>query len=295
MHSKSNILKFEKKNGKSFTHQKDSSYYLNIINEYLEFIEKQCFKAVIKRLKGHSRSKSINVENEAIELSNRVLDRLRNDDCGVLRQFKGNSRLSTYITAIIANHAVDMIRRKRGRSREKERAKEFGKLGFDVYSMVIVEGLSISETYNNLKSQSSITVSMEDLEEIVDKIRGKGNPERLAPENNRIVKNGTFVEENGEFVIPDVEKNPEEVLLGRDLEEKRSKVLNGIISRLSGEEKLILRMRFDADQGMMSERIQRISEVMGISKKAVYNRVSRILKKCRDISNLMGVKVDDLL
>ena len=295
MNGKSNIAKMEKMNEEKFPHSQDTTFYINIINEYLEFIEKQCYKAVHKRLNpGALPGGDLTVENEALELSNRVMDKLKDKNCRVLRQFKGNSRLSTYITAIIANQAVDLIRKKRGRGREKERAKQFGDRGLQIYELAVVEGRSPSEIFRIIESDRGISLSQEDIEMMVDKIKGKRNSDISIEENNHTVKKGSFVDEKGEPVVPDLKSNPEETFLVKQQREKRMEIFNHIISRLNGEERLILKMRFHLDDMDGSAKIERISEVLGISKKAVYSRIGRTLKKCKDMIQQMGVNIDDL-
>ncbi len=152
----------------------DEAQYKNIINENFDYIEKQCFNAVRLRLKDFaSKDTGINIENEALELSNRVLDTLQKDNYRVLRGFKGNARITTYITAIISRQAVDLIRKKLGRGREKERAKELGDIGLHLYQRVLKDGCPLPGVFRELQNDNGFTGSLEDLEAMVQKIKGK--------------------------------------------------------------------------------------------------------------------------
>jgi len=282
--------------GESLKDEKNS-YYQGIINEHLNFIEMQCRKAVTQKYRPLSGvGNDIGIENEALELNNTVLDKLREKNFRVLRKFKGNARVTTYITAIISNQAVDLIRRKKGRGREKERAKKIGDLGVKIYEMVFVAGVDNAAVHKELRDKFGFKGTMKDVETVVEKIKGKGKPAggHALLENGQSVKAGIRNMETGEVIVPDSRKNPEELVIEAQREEKLKEIINGVVSQLSGEERLILRMRFPVSGEEEPKDIDRISKLLGISKKAVYNRISRILKKCRDMMANNGVNVNDL-
>ena len=270
--------------------------YREMINRHFQLIERQCFKAVRRQLKNHGAlNNPVNIENEAVELSNQVLDTLQRDDFRVLRQFKGDARLSTYLTTIIARQAVDMVRKKLGRSREKERAQKFGKTGMLIYEKMILQGCSIPEIYADLKSKEGIRESQEEIEIIAEKIKGKKSAPLLPVEDDSTVKEGEKVNENGDFVIADTHSDPQELLIEKQRKQNAGKIIKEIIGQLNGEERMLLRMRFPVAEEETPEKVDRISDILGISKKAVYKRITRILKKCRDILDQKGVTINDLL
>ncbi len=112
--------------------------YEKMINEQLDFIEKQSYKIVKLKFadKKTGENAKIEIENRALELSNNVLDKLKKEDFKILRNFNKKAKITTYLTTIISRQFVDIIRKKMGRSREKDRAKEFGDLGLRIYKDV---------------------------------------------------------------------------------------------------------------------------------------------------------------
>ncbi len=269
-----------------------------LLNEHIRFIEIQCRKITRQNystISSHP-GDDITIENEILELNNNVLDKLGENDFKVLKQFKGNARLSTYLTAVIANQAVDMIRRKKGRKREKERAGKFGDLGEKIYKLVFEEGLNTSAAYTALKSTFSISGALEEVEAIVEKIRGKGKPAvgNTPAQNGLAVKDGFQDSETGEFIIADTGKTPEDLIIDAQRDEKLKEIIPGMISRLKGEERLILRMRFPVQPDEEPKEIDQIAQLLGLTKKAVYNRLSRVLKKCRDLIIGSGINYHDL-
>lgn len=235
-----------------------SGEYDRLIHRHIPFIESQCRRAVVKLAGfGHPAALNIGLENESLELFNQVLDRLRQDDHKVLRQFKGSARLSTYLTAIISHQAVDSIRKKLGRKRET------GK-----------NGDCAGDKLPNVK------------------------PGRLRPgdaglaEDQTLIRQGFQVRQSGEIVIPDTRENPEELTLETQRREKMAEVVADILSGLGGQERLILRMRFPSGHESPKE-IEHIARLLNISRKAVYHRLERLLKKCRHTLLQRGVSSHD--
>jgi RNA polymerase sigma factor (sigma-70 family) len=282
--------------------EEETAVYREMINEHFALIERQCFRAVKRQLKGHSKLNTlVNIENEALELSNLVLDTLQRDNYHVLRQFKGNARLSTYIITIVARQAVDMVRKKLGRSREKERARRYGKLGLLIYEKIIREGRTVSAAYPELTACDGITESMEEVETILRKIKGRKSnpPSPLETGANPVVKEGLSLKADGsekeEVVIPDTHSDPQELLMKEQQNRKVEEAVRETIAQLSGEERMVLRMRFPAGEGEPPRKIEQVSKLLGISQKAAYKRIDRLLKKCRRLLEEKGVSSHDLL
>ena len=88
--------------------------FRDIINSNIEFINRQCLKAVgLKFVDLYNIP--VDIGNEGDKLFNRVIDKLTKDDFRLIRRFEGRSKLTTYLTTIISRTAIDMIREKRGR------------------------------------------------------------------------------------------------------------------------------------------------------------------------------------
>lgn len=278
--------------------KEEEATYQALIHEHLPYIEKQCFRAIKLQQERGAPSKfpGIKLENEALELSNLILDKLRENNYKILKNFKGKSKLSTYLTVIIANQIVDTIRKKRGRSREKERAKPFGILGTQIIQRILTEGNTVDQLFRELKSQDNFTHSKEEFEAIVDRIRGS-RPKviHVSPsENNPFLQKGHQNPESGEMIVVDSKNNPEEKIIQSQKQEKLKEVLDFIVSQLTGEERLILRLRFPIHGDESPKDITSIALLLDISKKAAYKKISRTLKKCRQILIERGLEINDL-
>ena len=214
------------------------SYFRDIVNSNIEFINRQCIKAVSLKF-SNSFDIPVDIVNEGDKLFNRVIEKLTKDDFRLLRKFEGRSKLTTYLTTIISRTAIDPIRERIGRRRS--------------------------------------------------------GTERIPEVNGTPVKRGVLSGEKGDYIVPDENSDPEASLIRTDREEKLKGTLAKIISSLSGEERLLLRMKYPADPDTEPLSVREISETLGISQKGVYSRIERILKKCRRFMNGSGVRFDDFL
>ncbi|MCK4944172.1 MAG: sigma-70 family RNA polymerase sigma factor, partial [Candidatus Aminicenantes bacterium] len=99
----------------------------------------------------------------------------------------------------------------------------------------------------------------------------------------------------GEMILPETRNNPEETVIKDSQQQQIDRLLREIIEGLNGEEQLIIRMRFPANPDQDSESIETIARIMDLSPKAVYKRISRVLKKCREKFEKKGISSHDLL
>ncbi len=273
---------------------KPDDYYNRLIGEHFPFIEKRCWQVVHSRLNPSS-GQTLKIENEVLELCNRVLDKLKQKNFHILRQFQGNAKLTTYLTAIIANQSVDLIRKYKGRDRQKERAKKLGDLGQLIYRLALEDQLSIEKIYNKVGESVPSNYSLAEIETMVETIKGKrysGNPQ---PAPTGAVKEGVGSNGEGRPIVVDDKNNPEDSLLASNGHTKVKKIVEALLDGLSGEERMILRLRFPEDEGETPHSIVQVADILGLSTKATYKKLSRLLKRCKDHLEKEGVRLHDFV
>ena len=275
----------------------DTSYYQKLIVENLKFIEKQCYKACAiykrnipppidldkdsKETKTHSLQVVSPDEVDQGSLVNDVIDRLRADNYKVLQDFKGHSKLTTYIGTIISNSVVDLIRKQKGRNRAKDRAMAMGLIGEKLYELVLEKGFPVEEAYEYLKEKHHITETFEEIEITLERIRGRKTG--LIPVDSI---------EKPELATGD---DPENELTKKQGNELAKNALNQILSELSNEEKFIIRMRFPLSEDEEPKGIPEIARILGLTEKAVDGRIRRILAKCKEMVLRNGLSITDLI
>ncbi len=134
----------------------------------------------------------------------------------------------------------------------------------------------------------------------VDMIRKKigrvgtsGKDKKVVDSEGTPVKEGIYSGEKGDIVVADFMSNPEEKIIEKDIRQKISVIMEKVLLSLTGDERLLLRMRYPHVAEKESVEIRTISKRLGISEKAVYGRLERILKKCRKFLDKSGVNSND--
>lgn len=292
----------------------DAASYSSLITSNLEYIEKQCYKAFglyKTELSGFAvdskdtvtfgmQTRKFNevTEEDADAFFNDMLDYLKADDFRVLRKFQGKSKITTYITAIISRGAIDLIRKRRGRSRARERAEALGDLGLKVYEAVFQRGYSTLEAYEHLKTAWGITEPLSRIEELAETIRGRQKATFEAPESGASwgnIRLRVMQDETGNLVVPASGGTPEDALMAAQKTRLAGTALAAVLSGLTGEERLLMRMRFPVGEEEAAKELKEISRILGITEKAADNRLRRILLKCREAMLRKGLALSDLV
>jgi RNA polymerase sigma factor (sigma-70 family) len=277
---------------KSASSQEDTPDYARLIVDHLPNIERQCRRAA--EPPGHYRSDA-DVDNEADHLLTEVLDHLKADDFKVLREFRGNAKLTTYLTTVISNLVVDIIRTRKGRSRAADRARELGPVAEQLHKMVYGLGYSLPDAHGHLVLSHGIGESEDELREMLQHIRGKDGITNSGTSGWPYQGREALVDDEVEVIIPDPAKGADEQLIDNMREQKRDQIIGALMEGLSGEERFILRLRFPATENEAVKSIHEIAALTGQTEKAVDNRLRRILMRCRETLLGRGLSLDDLI
>lgn len=283
--------------------------YSRLIVENLPYIEKQCRRALacgagMDRVHaggahaGPGYHGGSSPDNEADELLNEVLDRLKADNFKALREFRGGAKLTTYITTIIANLVVDLVRQKKGRSRARERAEEMGGVARTLYDLVYGRGCSVHEAQGHLEVAYGILEPLEGLQQMLDRMRGReratvwggnGGSAWLAPGQEVSGDDAT------EIIVADPAGNSEDLLINGQRSAAAKRTLDELLGELSGEDRLMMRLRFPEDEDEEPRSAREIAAILGLSEKAVDARIRRILVRMREILIGRGLSLEDFI
>lgn len=270
----------------------DTHNYAHLIVDHLSYIEKQCRRAAESYNIHRSEA---GVENEADNLLTEVIDHLKADDFKVLREFRGNSKLTTYLTTVISNIVVDIIRTRKGRSRAGERAKELGPVAEQLHKLVLGLGYSLSDAHGHLVLSHGICESEDELREMLNQIRGRDCITHDAKNSWPYQGREALVDDEIEIIVPDPAKGADEQLIANQLEHKRKQIIEVLMEELTGVERFILRLRFPASELETPKSIREIAALTGQTEKAIDNRLRRILVRCRETLLRLGLSLEDLI
>jgi DNA-directed RNA polymerase specialized sigma subunit len=174
-----------------------------------------------------------------------------------------------------------------------------GDVGEKLYECVYVKGFSLQEAKDCLQDTLGICEPLEKMHEMLDKMRGR---ERLSgavtgveigdcPVVGKLVSAGEGVE----IVISDPAKNPEELLMRNQDQRASSQVITELLEQLSGEERLMIRMRFPALEDEQPRSLREIAVLLRLSEKAIDARIRRILVRFRENLLNRGLTLNDFI
>ncbi|MBN1196921.1 MAG: hypothetical protein JXA62_05905 [Candidatus Aminicenantes bacterium] len=256
----------------------------DLLNHHLDFIQSRCKLAIQRMAAGRGTRSDIDQENESLELFNLVIDRIRENDYAVIRRFNHRAHFTTYLSALIARQAVERIRRLKGRDRSRERAEGLGRLGIRLFEKIVSQGIKVPDALREMMLENLPGITEQRLSQMADHILGLHRMQpaviiSMSEMPDRPEPSGT---------------TPESTALERERRERIAGAVSLLRRRLSGTEWLLLRLRFPPDPQMPARKASEIASLLGISRKAVYRRLDRLLPCCRSILEKAGIESHEL-
>lgn len=275
----------------------DSATCRRLLSEHLDYIEKICEKATagseaaygtsLAGEGGHGYIVERPGKLDKDELFIQVVDHLKEDDFRRLREFKGNSSITTYLTAIISRLVVDIVRSRTGRNRAKERAERFGELGRKLYDIIFQRGLPITEAQEALAADG-ISTSEVQLREMLDEMEGRGTRHQITSGTE------TAWGDAGELVT--IQRDTaEQMMTDRQQQQQQQALLKTMLDGLSGQERLLVVLRFPLDEDVLPLNNLEIAMRVGLTQQQVDRKIRNILLRCREELLAKGLSLDDLL
>ncbi len=206
--------------------------------------------------------------------------RLVEDDYHVIRQFRQQSKLSTYLHTVISRLFIDCQRRSAGRWRPSVTAQSMGETATKLEELLHREHYTIDEAFSIMTTNYHSSVTMEELCEIAAKLP---------------IKTARLTVDTGDDLLDTVSSSdlsPENILLNSQTERVRQ-TLDGVIEEvrasLSSEERLILALRYEDDRS-----VSEIASILGENRTAITRRLDTILCRVREAVKARGIMADDL-
>ena len=201
---------------------------------------------------------------EAEDFASTVKLHLIDNDYAVLRKFRGQARLTTFLTTVTHNQLRDFRIRKWGRWRPSAAARRLGTVAVNLETLLMRDGLTFPEAVGVLHQNFQVEETEEDLEALATQL-----PVRFQ-------RRFTSDEVLARVATPDAPDPVQE----KEREERAQGVQNALaeaLGTLDEEDRLLVRLRFE--EGLM---VSRIAPLMDLDQKALYRRiygVLRVLKK----------------
>ena len=196
-----------------------------------------------------------------------VTFKLLEDDCRRVRQFRGESRLETYLNVVVQRLFLDFRAERWGKWRPSTRARALGKPAVLIERLLYRDGLFQSEVLQSL-GQHGIHLEPEAFETLVREIPYRPRRRQVGPESLSDVFEGEGLSE------------AERSIAAYRIEA----ALRGALGELTAEERVLLKLRF-----LDGCTVKEIASAVGRSERPLYPRLRRLFRRLRSSLERQGI------
>ncbi len=240
--------------------------YAALFEAHLRYLERVL--ATVSHVLGFGR-------DDAQEFAAWALERLWRDDYAILRKWRGESRLTTYLGTVVVNLGREFRVQRWGRWRPSAAAVRLGAVAVRLERFVYRDGLSLSEAGRLLRASGATDLSDRALATVLAEV-----PQRTV---RRAAEPGAL---DG---LPDARRTDDEVLLEERDGARRAAyaTLADALGRLASEEGAVLRLHFL--QGLT---LAEVARALSVPQKPLYRLRDRALATLRAELTASGLTAD---
>jgi RNA polymerase sigma factor (sigma-70 family) len=202
-----------------------------------------------------------------------VAFKLIEDDYRRIRQFRGESRLETYLNVVVQRLFLDFRAERWGKWRPSARARAMGKPAVLVERLLYRDGLFRNEILQTL-GQHGVYLEPDAFDELVRDIPYRPRRHAVGGESLAAVS----------AISPESDLSDGERSIAA---ERVDAALRTALRELTAEDRVILKLRF-LDGCTVGE----IGSAFGLSERALYPRLRRLFRLLRDALERQGVFLD---
>ncbi len=204
--------------------------------------------------------------------------RIVEDDYAVLRRFRGESAIGTYLTVVISMLARDYRVQRFGRWRPSAAARRFGTFAVRLETLVRRQGYRLEQAAELLRTAGETRLSDRELAALLARfpLRAPLRPVEVGAESLATVEAGGSADAT---VVAD------------EHDQARRRVMDALSNAIADyptEDRLVLRMRF-WDEMTVAE----IARALALEQKPLYKRIDRLLADLRRRLYTAGVTPDE--
>lgn len=218
--------------------------------------------------------------DDADEYNSHVYEKLLEDDCRKIREFKGGSSYKTYITVVISRILIDRIRSGR-RWKPSQKAMDMGEDAVILEELIYRRNYSFEQAYSTLTTNHGSSISRDRAYEIVTLLQRR----YVRSKRPRVVELVDNISDNRDTA-------PDMVVVNKEISKKKDRlenVIKEIREFLSNEERLLLRMRFEGNI-----KISEIARVLKRERNYVDKKLKKIFVEFREDLLSRDISIDDV-
>jgi len=228
-----------------------------LLLEHLPWIERAC--AALARRHGLA-------GDEADDFLSWARMRLLEDDCAILRKFRGECAATTYLTVVLATLFRNWRVREWGKWRPSAAAKREGPLAVRLEALVKRDGFRLEEAGERLRTAGRTTLSDRELAALLGRLPEHAPPRPVAAGDEALAAAPAPVA-------------ADDAVLAEEAGARRGEAeaaLRRAVERLAPRDQVVFRLRFW--EGLT---VAQIARGLGVPQKGLYRRIERALARMR--------------
>lgn len=217
---------------------------------------------------------------DAEDFTAKVRMKLMEDDYSVVRRFRSDSELRTYLASVVGRHVVNFVREQRGRWRPSAAAERLGTPAVELEKLVRRDRYTLRQAGEKLRTSGLTTLSDVELARLLGQI-----PER-APLRPIEGEPSTGLD----FARGD--SRADERVLNNEADNRRERIgaaLATAIGQLEPEDQLIVQMHF-----IEEKTVANVARALRLEQKPLYRRVERLRARLIKLLEGAGLHRDEV-
>lgn len=218
--------------------------------------------------------------DEADEFRSLVNQKLVDDDGAVLRAFRGNSTMATYLSSVIQHRAMDYCNHLWGKWRASAEAERLGPLAVALEQLLYRDGYTLDEALPILAAKHE-GVTRASLHALAETIPPRAPRHREVP-----------LEEGEAFARTGIESVEERVVADerRRLAQHVSALVSAELAKIPDDDLLVLQLRFEQEMT-----VPQIARMLGREQKPLYRMIEKREREIGRGLERAGVRARDVL
>lgn len=217
---------------------------------------------------------------DAEDFASFIRIKLMEDDYAVIRKFRGESGLKTYLATVVVRQFHDYWRERRGRWRISAVAERLGPPAGELEALVYRDGYRLDQAGETLRTRGRTALSDGELARLLEKLP------RREPLRPREVSTEVVVD------AADAKQRADDRVATAETEKLQGRVMGALhraLQHLDPEEQMIVRMHF-GDGRTLAE----VARTLHLEQKPLYRKVERLRLKLRGYLEQDGVQGEDV-
>jgi RNA polymerase sigma factor (sigma-70 family) len=217
---------------------------------------------------------------EAEDFAGWIRIKLMEDDYAVLRKFRGEATVKTYLATVVVRQFHSYVRTHRGEWRRSAAAERLGPPAGDLEALVNRDGYTLEQAAEKLRTSGRTKLTDAELARLLEQL-----PRRAPLRPLQVQGDAALNTAEGGF-------HADERIAGAEAAAVRERVLGAlrrVMDRLDLEDRMIIRMHFQDGLTLAA-----VARALNLEQKPLYRRINKLRAELRAALEGEGVQLGDV-